>query len=59
MHDELLSQAIPHIAEETRPALRSLRAPGTVQVSIGALVIGALTIIVVMLFVVLLLRGRN
>jgi hypothetical protein len=59
MHDELLSQAIPHIAEETRPALRSLRAPGTVQVSIGALIIGALIIIVVMLFVVLLLRGRN
>ena len=56
MHDELLSQAIPHIAEETRPALRSLRAPGTVQVSVGALIIGALAIIVVMLLVVLLLR---
>jgi len=56
MHDELLSHAIPHLAEETRPALRSLRAPGTVQVSVGALIIGALAIIVVMLLVVLLLR---
>jgi len=56
MPEIVLAHAIPHIPEETRPAVRSLRAPGTIQISLGALIIGALGLIVLVLFAVLLLR---
>ncbi len=56
MHDIVLSHAVASIPEETRPALRSMRPAGTIQVSIGTLIIGALTLVVLVLLVVLLLH---
>ena len=45
----------PH-SELTSPAVRSLRPPGTVQISIGTLIVGALALVVLVLLAVLLLR---
>lgn len=45
----------PH-AELTRPALRTIRPPGTIQISIATLIVGAMTLIVIVLTAVLLLR---
>jgi hypothetical protein len=56
MPEEALAHAVSPIPEETHPALRSIRPPGTIQVSIGTLVIGALAIVVLVLGAVLLLR---
>jgi hypothetical protein len=53
--EEALAHAVSPIPEETHPALRSIRPPGTVQVSVGTLVIGALMIVVLVLGAVLLL----
>jgi hypothetical protein len=56
MPEEVLAHAVASIPEETRPALRSMRPAGTIQMSIGTLVIGALTLVVLVLLVVLLLH---
>jgi hypothetical protein len=45
----------PH-TELTRPALRTIRPPGTVQISIATLIVGAMTLVVLVLTAVLLLR---
>jgi hypothetical protein len=45
----------PH-SELTHPALRTIRPPGTIQISIASLIVGAMTIIVIVLATVLLLR---
>jgi hypothetical protein len=45
----------PH-SELTSPAVRSLRPPGTVQISVGTLIVGALALVVLVLLAVLLLR---
>jgi hypothetical protein len=50
------AQSVLSMPEETRPALRSIRVPGTIQVSIGSLFIGALLLVVLVLLAVLLLR---
>ena len=42
--------------ELTHPALRSLRPPGTIQISIATLIVGAMSLIVLVLAAVLLLR---
>lgn len=55
--DALGHHALPMSnTDATRPALRSLHPPGTIQISIGALIIGALALVVLVLLVVLLLR---
>jgi len=56
MAEIVLSHAVASVPEETRPALRSMRPAGTIQISIGTLVIGALTLVVLVLLVVLLLH---
>lgn len=55
-HEAALAHAVAPMPEETRPAIRSIRPPGMIQVSIGTLVIGALALVVLVLLVVLLLR---
>jgi len=42
--------------ELTHPALRSLRPPGTIQISIATLIVGAMSLVVLVLAAVLLLR---
>lgn len=56
MHDDALAHAVSPTPEETRPAIRSIRPPGTIQIGIGTLIIGALALVVLVLLVVLLLR---
>ena len=56
MIEEVLAHAVAQLPEETRPALRSIHPPGTIQMSIGTLIIGALGLVVLVLLVVLLLR---
>ncbi len=53
---DALGHLIQPRPELTHPALRSLRAPGTVQISIGSLIVGALALVVLVLLAVLLLR---
>ena len=53
---DVVGNTVQAHTELTRPALRSIRPPGTVQISVGALIVGALAIVVMVLTAVLLLR---
>ena len=55
-HGDALTHDVSPTPEETRPVVRSLLPPGTIQVSIGTLIICALGLIVLVLLGVLLAR---
>ncbi len=46
----------PRRQDETQPAARVLRPPGTIQVSVSTLIVGALCLVLVVLLIVLLTR---
>jgi hypothetical protein len=53
---DALGHAVQAHSELTRPALRTIRPPGTVQISIATLIVGAMTLVVLVLAAVLVLR---